>query len=484
MIVGRAHEIKILEKLLLSKKAEFVAVYGRRRVGKTYLIRTYFSEQPVSFLQVVGIKNGINQLEQQLKEFKLELQRKFYQDFPSTTLKDPNSWHDAFAMLNDAIALQRKLKKKDKIVLFFDEFPWLATPRSGVLQAVDYYWNRYWSSDENIILIICGSATSWILEKIINNKGGLHNRVTLRLPIEVFNLKEVKTYLQEKIGTDLNLEQVVEIYMALGGVPYYLDHVKRGMSASQVIDTLLFGKNALLKDEFDNLYQSLFNQADTYIELIRIIASRTYGILRKDIEAAAKLTSKGGTLSKRLNDLEQSGFIRKVILPGNKRLFSYQCVDLYTLFYLKWIEPVLNVEVGKDYWQSIYNTPEYYSYAGIAFETLCYRHIEQIKKALNIPAGAIAYSWRSKSNINRAQIDLVIERKDGVINLCEIKYTKKPFVISKEYYDNLINKMKSFKQETKTSKQIFISMISAHGLKQNNYSGIISSSAELSVLFE
>lgn len=474
----------------MSDKAEFIAVYGRRRVGKTFLIRQYFNQKECYFFQLTGLKNDNHQKSQSKKKIKLqlhelrkELEKTFYQVLKHTQLRTPQNWHEAFEMIQDGIELISKLENQPKkIVLFFDELPWMATPKSGLLEAIDYFWNRFWVNNPNIILVVCGSSSSWIIEKVLNNRGGLHNRVTLKMPIKTFCLQEVEEFLKTK-NVQLNREQIIQIYMAMGGIPYYLNNITPGLSASQVITTLCFHENGILRNEFDNLYAALFSEADAYIELVRLIASKSYGIARTDLIKKIKLSQKGGTLTKRLLELEQSGFISKIHNPYKKRQIMYQCVDEYTLFYLKWIEPSKNLYIDPLFWQSVYHTPDFYAWAGVAFEVLCYKHINQIIRALNIPPGAIAYAWRCNNKNNNAQIDLVFERSDGVIHLCEIKYTNQPYAIDKNEYEEIVNRIRIYSTETKSTKQIFVSLISLNGIKATNYSGIIVSTAVMDDLF-
>ena len=218
-VIGRQEEIKQLEKIFQSQNAEFVAVYGRRRIGKTYLIKQFFKDKKCLFLKSSGLLNG--KLKIQLENFQKEIEATFYENRPGMRLSAFSNWNDAFRALHDAIEL---FAEKQKIVIFLDEFPWMAKPKSGLLEALDYFWNRFWSEDKRIKLIICGSAASWIIENILHNTGGLHNRVTLKLHLSPFSLKETQDYLQSK-KIKYNLDQILKLYMCIGGVPYYLTDV-------------------------------------------------------------------------------------------------------------------------------------------------------------------------------------------------------------------------------------------------------------------
>ncbi len=482
-IVGRKKELKELKDIFNSKKSEFVTVLGRRRVGKTYLIRNFFQNNGCIFFQVIGLQNG--SLEQQLENFTESLSETFYNKLP---MKSAANWKEAFQWLTTAIE-----KETRKIVLFFDELPWIATPRSDLLSNLEYFWNKYWVDMPNLKLFVCGSIVSWIIKKILNNKGGLHNRSTRKMVISHFSLGETKDYLNA-MGCKFNDDQVLEIYMAMGGIPFYLNGIKKNLSANQNINNLCFRKEGLLFDEFDNLFKSLFNDAEAYIELVRLIAKNRYGISRKEIEDQAKLSKKGGTLTERLKDLEEAGFILTILPTGYKsRGIYYKIIDEFSLFFLIWIEPekntFLKIESNGNFWKQKCNSPDYNSWSGYAFEAVCYKHISNIRKALDIPEGSTATAWRYSPTKNEAdqgsQIDLLFDRKDGVITICEIKFTDEPFTIKKPYAKNLICKKEIFTKKMKTNKQLFLVLISAHGLKENIYSeDLISDVVTLEALFK
>ncbi len=484
-LIGRSEELKLLENSFGSNKPEFIAVYGRRRVGKTFLIRQFFSGKNAIFFNVTGLKNGA--LIEQLENFTKQISTIFYQD---ADLKPAVNWRQAFEQLTKAFSLATKNKK---IVLFFDELPWMVTRNSKLLQTIDYYWNQYWSNDKRIKLIICGSSASWIINNIINNKGGLHNRITEKIHLESFNLADTELYLHNQ-GAKLNRQQILLIYMLLGGIPYYLSKVKKGLSAAQIIEQLAFSKNAFLLDEFDNLFAALFDNSDNHIQILRIIANNHYGIgQRKLLEELGKYAIGGGGL-KQLKELEETGFIMSFKpLYHEKRGIYYRLADEFTLFYFRWIEPIRDTLQKKSFtkgnWEILQTTPEWHSWLGYAFETICYKHLPAIRKALKINPTAIASSWRyvpRKASINKgAQIDLLFDRKDKAITLCEIKYSEKPFVLTKEYADILIRKQEIFKTTTRTKKQLFIALISANGLKNTIYAdNLLAGVVTLDNLFE
>jgi len=480
-IIGRKAEQLILNNVFNSKKAEFVAVYGRRRVGKTYLIDNFFANKACQYFSITGLRDGT--LKQQLSIFSEKMSETFFAG-TGIQVEAPKNWMQAFNLLTNTI---NQFVKQKKIVLFFDELPWLASKKSGFKNALDHYWNTKWSKDDRIILVVCGSAASWIIKHIINDKGGLHNRVTLQLPLYPFSLNETNAYLKY-IGIKFNSHQVLELYMALGGIPHYLANVNASLSAAQNISALCFVRNGQLFDEFHKLFSSLFDNATAYIELIKIVATKRNGITRKELETKAKLSGTGGTLTERINALEQAGFIKGFVPIGyTEKGLCYRLIDEYCLFYLTWIHPVrkqLETEVEPNYWVSKVNSPAWRSWSGYAFEAVCLKHITHIKKALFIPPGALSGAWyyqaRDKSAEQGAQIDLLFDRDDGVVTLCEIKYCKTSFEIDKKYAVELQRKMSVFKERTKINKQLFLSMITAEALKKNRYSTeLITSTATL-----
>ncbi len=469
-LVGRNREIAILERLFSSHKPEFLALYGRRRVGKTYLIRQFFEgKKEAIFFNVTGTKDG--PLAQQITHFTKQISQVF---LGGLELKPTKTWDETFEKLTKAI---EQVGQGRKVVLFFDELPWMATPKSKLLQTLDYYWNQFWSDNPNIKLIICGSAASWIIHKIIKNKGGLHNRITEKIHLEPFNLFGTKQFLQS-MGIELNNNQVLLLYMVTGGIAYYLSKAKKGKSAAQIIEELAFSKQAFLLDEFDNLFDSLFEDGGVYGQIVRLIAKNPYGIgKRKLLEEIGKFAVGSGGV-KKLRELEETGFIMgfKPLYHKKKGIY-YRLTDEYTFFYLKWIEPIRenlqkhSLESGN--WQTMQNTPEWYSWQGLAFESVCYKHISAIRKALEISPNAIASSWRyaphKDAKARGAQIDLLFDRKDNVITICEIKYTNEPFTLTKDHIEILNRKITIFKEQTRTKKQLFLTLISANGIRNNYY---------------
>lgn len=468
-IIGRVREQDLLKDLIGSKKAEFIAVYGRRRVGKTYLIKNFASSLPCVFFHVTGLQNGTSK--EQQEEFSKQIGVTFYN---SASITQRERWRDAFEDLTKAI---ETVPKDKTVVLFFDEFPWMATPRSRLLTALELYWNRYWVFDKRIKLIICGSATSWIIENIINNKGGLHNRVTRTIHLKPFSLYETESFLKEH-QIRLEKRQILDLYTVLGGVPLYWSYVRKGLSSHQCIDELCFQSNGPLVKEFDRLFQSLFEDPKPYMDLIRVLAKHHYGVGQAELISKAKIPD-GGTAVRRLHQLEEAGFITSLVPYGHKDKGVYYLIDdEYSLFYLRWIEPNLKTvakkQINEGFWLSQCSQPSWKSWAGYAFESICYKHIDQIRRALKIDPGAHVGTWRYSPRIkdgeDGAQIDLLFDRMDGAITICEIKSSDSPFAIDKSYSQELMRKVDIFKKQTRTKKQIFISMITTRGIKKTIYS--------------
>ena len=469
-IVGRKQEKKQLNRVFESKSSEFVVVYGRRRVGKTFLVRTFFTQKKCIFFHITGIKNG--KLQDQLYEFARILEATFYGE--TVRLKEPASWTLAFELLTQTI---KQKKPSQKMVLFFDELPWLASQKSGFLQALDYYWNRFWVTMPKLKLVVCGSAASWMIENILHHKGGLHNRATCRIPLAPFTLGETKAYLKSR-GFSYTDRQISDIYMIMGGIPFYLNFLNKNLSVPQNIDYLCFNKKGPLVDEFNILYASLFHHSEAHQEIIRIMGMKRQGIEQKDLLKHTKLSSEGGTFHKRLMELKASGFIISYTPFGYKKRNTHlQLVDEYTLFYMAWIEPalgtILRIDQANGYWLEQCQLPSWKSWAGYAFESLCFKHLDKIRQALRLNSNAVIGNWKyipqKGSNEEGAQIDLLFDHNDNVITLCEMKYTSAPYRLTKQEAQALLKKTEVFKKQTKTPKQVTIALVTSQGIQETIY---------------
>lgn len=470
LIVGRNNEIEILNEKLASNKPEFVAIYGRRRIGKTYLVRNVFDNKFT--FKLTGLANAT--LQEQLANYNMAMQ----EQYPLYGNRTANSWLEAFQHIKQIIERSKQKKK----IIFIDELPWLDTPHSKFIQALEHFWNSWASGRKDVLLIVSGSAASWMINKLINNKGGLHNRVTQKMKLEPFTLKECQELLKHKKIT-LTHYHLIELYMVLGGIPFYWDAIKKGLSASQNINKLCFETNGLLKVEFDNLFKSLFTKAERHEAIVAVLAKKGKGLTREEISKESKIPT-GGTLTQLLDELEESGFIRRY-MPFGKRAKSslYQLSDFFSLFHIKWMKGKKTHD--KNYWTKMIDNPKQRAWSGYAFEQVCLAHTEQIKKALGISGiETETSSWRSTLEKDGAQIDLIIDRRDGVINLCEMKFSVDPFTIDKKYDAELRNKVGAFKRETQTKKSVFLTMLTTYGLKVNVYSGNVQNDLKMDVLFE
>ena len=469
-IIGRHQEQQALKQYVESDKPEFVAVYGRRRVGKTFLIKEYFNKT-FSFY-ISGLANATKA--EQLENFHATLGVYSHGKTPYSQAKN---WTEAFRQL---IHLLERSKKRGKKVVFIDEISWFDTPRSGFITGLEYFWNSWASSRPDILLIICGSATSWIINKLLKNRGGLHNRVTRRMAIEPFNLAECEAFFHHK-KIVLERKNIVESYMIFGGIPFYLNMFEKELSLAQNVDKLCFAQNGALRDEFSILYSSLFKYSEKHELVVKTLAKKKMGLTREEIIKETKL--QGGGLTTVLEELEQCGFIRlynayeKII---KERL--YQLIDFYSLFYLNFIKN--NRRSDEHFWTNLIGNAKHRAWSGYAFEQVCMQHTPQIRHKLGI-AGVVTYSaaWRSKKSEPATQIDLLIDRNDGIINICEMKYTDGEFVIDKKQNENLRNKKSTFINETQTRKAVHLTMLTTYGVKRNEYWNNIQSEATMSDLF-
>ncbi len=469
-IVGRGPEIRIIRKLEVSGKSEFLALFGRRRIGKTFLIRSLYQDNFTFY--ITGMANV--SMQQQLINFNLSLRR---QD-PQNEWEAPTNWQFAFQQL---ISFTEK-SKKDRKIIFIDELPWFDTMHSDFIPALEHFWNSWASARSDIFLIVCGSATSWMINTLINNKGGLHNRVTQRIRLEPFTMFECSQFLQKK-DVQLDHYQIVQIYMVMGGVPYYWDTVEKGKSAAQIIEQECFTANGLLRTEFDNLFRSLFQKSERYVNIVKAVSTKAKGLTRDEISTLSGI-SNGGGLTRLLTELEECSFISRYVPFGKKSRESlYQLSDIYSLFYLKFIQ---NTSLkDQDNWLNTIDSPRHRAWSGYAFEQVCLNHAPQIKKVLGISGVETKISsWRSRSDGNGVQIDLVIDRRDQVINLCEMKFSINKFIITKQYAEELRNKIAFFKNDTKTRKSIFLTMITTFGVENNTYyGGLVQNDLTMDMLF-
>lgn len=448
-VAGRSQEISLLKDLLQKDNAEFVAVYGRRRIGKTYLIRQVYTTN------IVFECSGLHQKEfsQQLENFWLTLT-----EFDKKPKPMPKTWLQAFAQLKSYLNELGDGKK----VVFLDEISWFETPRSGFLAALDNFWNQYCTKRDDIILVICGSAASWIIQKVINDRGGLHNRITKQIQLMPFTLAETKEFLRMQ-RVQLTHKDITQLYMCVGGIPFYLRDIKAGQSVPQVLDELFFIPQASLRNEFSNLYASLFKNSQGHETVVKALATKNKGLTRNEIVDLTGIKS-GGGLSLLLDELIQCGFVKQLFPIGKSKGDSlFRLVDEYTLFYVKFLQN----NKATNSWLYLSNKQAYKIWSGFAFENLCFKHVFQIKKALGIN-GIVSneYSWLLKGE---AQIDLLIDRDDNCINLLELKYYDGLYEVTKSYAAQLREKVAIFKQNTRTKKNVFVTLLTIFGAKKNEH---------------
>lgn len=473
-IFGRSKEDGVLKSLLKSNKPEFIAVYGRRRVGKTYFLRETLKSSGCSYFDISGQKKASRSL--QLQNFTLAFQQKFS---PEHALSTPKTWNEAFE------SVTKEIKKSKKTFIFLiDELPWLCGQKSGCYEALDYYWNKEWSLIPYFKLIVCGSAAAWMIEKIINAKGGLHNRITYSMLMQPFDLLQTKDYLIGQ-GFRYTTDQTIRIQMCFGGIPYYLSLLKPSLSDSQNIDQLFYSSDSPLFDEFEKIFESLFEHHRDHQRIVQILAKKRIGMNSSELLKATQMSS-GGTFQKRLVELEKSGFIQsRVPLGRKKKETTFFLTDEYSFFYLAWIKDSKKIQSQlkqKNFWSQQFQKPEWYSWAGYCFESLVMKNFDWVQKQLHLD-GLIKNMGPLR--VKGAQIDLLLERTDGVAHIIEIKYHQNKFEITKEYSLQLKNKIHFVIQHYKEKKQILLSVVTLNGFKENNWShGIVDSSVAIKDLLK
>lgn len=472
MIVGREKEIKKLQELHDSDSAELVALYGRRRVGKTFLIDNVFENN--IFFRHAGLSpvEG-NTMREQLLHFHRSLKLSGWgkNDVPT-------SWLEAFYMLEDLI--EQHTDRNKKVVIFIDEIQWMDTPKAKFMTGFEAFWNGWACHKNNVMVVVCGSSSSWILDKLINNHGGLYNRVTCEIKLQPFTLRECEKYFESR-GVTMSRYDIVQAYMMLGGIPFYLKYLDKSFSLAQNIDSLFFAENALLKDEFDRLFITLFTNSEEMKTIVRALSEKNRGLSRKEIVQATGIED-SGDFSKKLKALVSGGFVIKYSSFGNgKREDFYKLIDPFCLFYLKFMR-----DKKRKNWINIEETRKVVVWKGYAFENVCWNHISQIKDALKI-GGVVTeeslWSKRGDETSDGTQIDLIIDRKDHVVNMCEIKFYSDEFAVDKEYHLVLERRKKLLREIISAKSVVHSTLITTYGLRRNEYNGDFVSVIKMDDLF-
>ena len=471
MLVGRKKEIELLNAILQDNNSHFVAIYGRRRVGKTFLVREVFGYR-FTFSHA-GLSEG--GMKEQLFAFSSSLKDAGY-----TFKRKPENWLEAFEGLKEVIRQSNEKRK----VIFLDELSWMDTQKCDLMMALENFWNAFASARKDVVLIVCASATSWMLSKVVHNKGGLYNRLTEQINLRAFTLKECEEYVQAA-GLVLNRNHILQYYMIFGGIPYYWGFLKKGFSLSQNIDHALFAKDAPLKEEFKYLYASVFKKPEGYVKIIETLGMKKVGMTREELIEASGIPN-SGDLTMKLEELESCGFIRRYYAFGMKKKNAvYQLMDCFTLFHFKFLK---DAPTDEHFWSNQINTPMVNTWMGLAFERVCMDHVNQIKMKLGI-SGVLSdvNSWYCKPDPDKgifgSQIDMLITRKDQVINLCEMKYSGSEFAITENVDRSIRNKMHDLVLQTGTKYAIYPTLITTYGLVDNSYAANIQSVIVLDDLF-
>ncbi len=471
MIYGRKAETKLLNDILRDESSHFVAIYGRRRIGKTFLIRECFGYRFT--FQHAGVSKGGR--EKQLFAFQAAIR-----DCGGQTPKKAGNWLEAFEDLKELVRNSTEQKK----VIFLDELSWMDTARSDFLPALENFWNAWASARRDVILIVCASATSWMLSKVIHDKGGLYNRITEEIRLEEFSLGDCEEYVRSA-GMTFTRNQIIQYYMVFGGVPYYWTFLEKGLSITQNIDRILFAKTAPLRDEFKYLYAAIFKKPEEYVKIIETLSRKKAGLTREELIEKSKIPN-SGDLTRKLEELESCGFIRKFRAYGMKKKQAvYQLMDFYSLFYYSFLE---KEPTDVHFWSNQINTPRVSAWSGLAFEHVCLNHVDRIKEKLGI-SGVYTdvNSWYGKPDPERgiegAQIDLLIVRKDQVINLCEMKYSDSDFTVDEKTDRAIRKKVRSFISATGTKYAVFPTLVTTYGLADGSYADIFQSVVTIDDLF-
>lgn len=472
-MIGRKRELSAIRDCVEADRSRLIVVYGRRRVGKTFLIRESFDYR-FTFTHTGLEKGGYRE---QLSEFWSSLKRQW-----KTDCRMPTSWSDAFELLKDAVSESKDARK----TIFIDELPWMDTRNSGFVRAVEGFWNGWASARKDVVMVVCGSAAAWMTKKVLQNKGGLFNRANRTIYLEPFTLAECEAYVKAE-GLIMDRKDIVSAYMVFGGAPYYWSLLDRGESLSQNIDRLFFGTRPELAEEFQRLYKSVFTNPEPYIAVVTALGKKKCGMTREEIVAAVPASDNNGTLTAVLRNLETSGFVRRYVETGNVKKGSvYQLIDNYTLFYFQFVKGYAGRDAHR--WSNMVHDQRRVAWEGLAFERVCLLHSRQIKAALGISGVETSESsWRCVSrdpDVRGAQIDLVIERGDRVVNLCEMKFASEKYAIDAAYAAKLREKVGAFRRESGTRGNCHLTFVTTYGLRRNGNSGVVQSEVTLDDLFK
>ena len=380
--------------------------------------------------------------------------------------KQPKSWMEAFFQLTQ---LLQKLDNGQRMVIFFDELPWMDTPRSRFLPAFESFWNGWCNGHDNVMLVVCGSATSWMLSNLSRSKGGLYGRLTDEIKVSPFTLKECEEYFDHE-NIELSRYDIVQSYMVFGGIPYYLSCFRKGYSFERNADMILFGSKPRLKDEFNRLFKAIFTNAEDCKQIIRLLATRNYGFTREEIATSTGLPL-GGGLSDTLTALAESDFIMRYSPYGKGAGEYYKLIDCFCLFWLKYVEPNQNdaAYINDNFTSSIMK-----GWRGVAFEQVCWQHVAQIKRALEIGGVKTSLSaWNLPGNEDNAgaQVDLLIMRADNIVNLCEMKFYSSEYSIDKDEESKLLHRVEMLKETLSDKQRVHLTLITTFGLTYGKHSG-------------
>jgi len=477
-IIGRSKEVDELKQLVQSQRAEFVAIYGRRRVGKTFLVDEALRED-ITFrhagLSPVDENGKKNNLKEQLLHFYHSL---LLQGWKGRSR--PKNWLEAFFMLEQHL---QAIDTGERQVVFIDELPWLDTPRSGFITALEAFWNGWACHRHNMMLVVCGSANSWMLDNLVNNHGGLYGRTTYEIKLTPFSLTECELFYESR-GIQLSRYDIAQANMILGGIPYYMSYFEKGKSLAQNIDHLFFAPNAKLKDEFVKLFSSVFTNPDEMMRIVRFLATKRKGYTREDIAKGAQLSC-NGDLSKWLKALAASDFIVSYVPFGESaRNVHFRLIDPFSLFYLKFVDG--QKEMDEAFWMNNVDSPKINSWRGFAFEDLCLRHVDAIKRALQIAGISSSQSaWAVSGDDEQegTQIDLLILRKDNVVNMCKMKFYSEEFAVRADYHKKIVHRTNILQPHLSRKTVIHSTLVTTFGLTYNQYSGDFTNVVTLADLF-
>jgi hypothetical protein len=410
MFVGRKNELRMLNDAYRSGKDELVVLYGRRRIGKSSLVKR-FAEKKKAYYEFEALEGETTP--GQINHFLQQLKKQI--DDPILDSVRFANWEQVFTYLTEKV-INRKSKVKK--ILFLDELPWMAAGRIRLVSLLKYYWDNHWKS-KHVMLILCGSVASFMVKKVLHSNA-LYGRTTIEILLKGFSPEEAARLLSKKRSR----EETLNYQLVFGGVPKYLEQINTSQSFNKNMNTLCFSPHGIMLKEVERIFYSQFREPRTYLKIINLLKNGIFSL--SEISSKTKIPS-GGGLKQYLKNLERAEMIRSYIpfdRSGNSKFKKYTLADEFLVFFFKYMGPNLRV-IKESSSRRLFETltqNSFDSWLGFAFERFCLKHAGLLALVMDFADDILLASPYFKKNDERFQIDLLYQRADRVITVCEIKH--------------------------------------------------------------